>query len=200
MLPVGIGTHCLATTPHVRTVVLHELMISVFLLPTGLSQPTFLDLQRMHELAGHRVDLLLHWSPLQQLCCLALTACTLVLWIVHDLVWHRVCFPLLDVILVLSLIAYGFRDVLMRHRRVLFKAYLCVQLHSPFCLTVRTYRPAVTTSLIQFSLQSSHSSFIIDLLMLPAERFIEDPSSPRRVPPLFNVLLQGQRRRCIAWR
>ena len=75
LLPIGIGPHhpCgRAATSHVRvviscTVVPRELMSRLLVCPTEISEPTFLDLARIHELASHRVGPLQQWSPLQLL-------------------------------------------------------------------------------------------------------------------------------------
>ena len=65
-----VGTSCI--------VAIHELMSLELVRPTHLSEPTFLDLQRFHELA-----------------------------VVHDLKWHQCCFPLLDAVRLSLVIVSG---------------------------------------------------------------------------------------------
>ena len=51
--------------PTLCTAVLPELMSRVLVRPTQLSEPTFPDLERFHELTSHHVGHHGHWSPLQ---------------------------------------------------------------------------------------------------------------------------------------
>ena len=94
----SVGNHfaCTWEPPRAQSPFTTSRVLRLFL-PTQLSERTSLGIQRLQELTGHRV--------------------------VHDRVWHHVCFPLIDASC-LGLVTvrfwvplHGLRDALVRRRR-----------------------------------------------------------------------------------
>ena len=107
MLHLSVGNHFACTKRPLRAPSSFTCSRVLCLFAQISSEPTFLDLQRIHKDASQHVA--------------------------HDLVWHQVCLPLLHAIcfgLVLVGVwvpLHGLRDALMRCRRGHFIAYVHVQ-------------------------------------------------------------------------
>ena len=85
--------------------------------PTQVSEPTSLDLERIHELASHHVSPHQHWL---------LTVFSLELLLLdHDLLRHLFCFPQLDAI---SLVHVVVRTWIPLHGR---RVHVIVDVHLP---------------------------------------------------------------------